>query len=296
MNGGGMYQDSIRYHSQTLKKSAKVFETVTVCGVDYYILNEIGEGGSGKVYQICDFQKNEFYALKVVDMSKMVDSLKSSLKKEIEILNMLKGCKRVIQLYAYEWNKETDKLLLVLEKGDSDLSTVLYKMRQTDARKKGLDLHTIKHYWNEMLKAVDEIHGKGVVHSDLKPVNFVIVKGYLKIIDFGIADAINPDHTSVVKHSLLGTINFMSPESLMLRPSSGDPQLTNGRKVIKVNCKSDVWSLGCILYNMCFGKTPFGHIELIHEKISAICNPKFAITYPPYENADAVDCIRVSVI
>lgn len=142
-----MYQDSLRYHSQTLKKSAKVFETVTVCGMDYYILNEIGEGGSSKVYQVCDFQKNEFYALKVVDLAKTMDSLKASLKKEIEILNMLKGCKRVIQLYAYEWKKETDKLLLVMEKGDSDLSTVLHKMIQNDQRRKGLDPHTIKHYW-----------------------------------------------------------------------------------------------------------------------------------------------------
>lgn len=293
---GGMYQDSIRYHSQNaLKKSSKVFETVTVCDKDYYILNEIGEGGSSKVYQVCDFQKNEFYALKVVDMSKMAETLKSSLEKEIEILNMLKGCKRVIQLYAYEMNRETEKLMLVMEKGDSDLNTVLHKMIQNDSKKKGLDLHTIKHYWNEMLKAVDEIHKKGVVHSDLKPVNFVIVKGYLKIIDFGIADAINPDHTSVVKCNLVGTINFMSPESLMGRPSPQIQNGTAGKKVIKVNCKSDVWSLGCILYNMCYGRTPFGHIEQIYEKINAICNPKFIITYPPYENADAIDCMKVSL-
>ena len=145
-----------------------------------------------------------------------------------------------------------------------------------------------------MLKAVDEIHHKGVVHSDLKPVNFVIVKGYLKIIDFGIADAINPDHTSVVKNNLVGTINFMSPESLMGRPASSE--LVNGKKVIKVNCKSDVWSLGCILYNMCYSKTPFGHIEQVYEKISAICNPKIPITYPPYENADAVDCMKVNFV
>lgn len=157
-----MYQDSIRYHSQTqLKKSAKVFETVTVCNVDYFILNEIGEGGSSKVYQICDHQKNEFYALKVVDMSKMADNLKSSLMKEIDILKMLKGCKRVIQLYAHEMRG--GKMMLVMEKGDSDLSTVLGKMVQNDSatnKRRGLDLHTIKHYWNEMLKAVDEIHKK----------------------------------------------------------------------------------------------------------------------------------------
>jgi len=287
---GGMCQDSIRYHSHNaLKKSASIFETVTVCDVNYFILDSIGEGGSSKVYHVCN-EKKQFFALKVVDLSKMNDSLKSLLKKEIEILNMLKGCKRVIQLYAYEMNKSDEKLMLVMEKGDTDLGTVLSEMIRNDSKKR-LDLTTIKHYWSEMLKAVDEIHKKGIVHSDLKPVNFVIVKGYLKLIDFGIADAIDPDQTSVVKSNLVGTINYMSPESLMSQTN-----MSSGKKEIKVKCKSDVWSLGCILYNMCYGKTPFGHIDQLVAKIQAICDPgrdsKTKINFPPFSDPDAVDCMK----
>jgi serine/threonine-protein kinase TTK/MPS1 len=55
----------------------------------------------------------------------------------------------------------------------------------------------------------------GVIHSDLKPANFLLVRGRLKLIDFGIASNINSDMTSVVKNCPIGTINYISPEALM---------------------------------------------------------------------------------
>ncbi len=54
----------------------------------------------------------------------------------------------------------------------------------------------------------------GIIHSDLKPANFVLVKGRLKIIDFGIASSMPDDVTSVRKETLCGTLNYMSPEAL----------------------------------------------------------------------------------
>lgn len=61
-----------------------------------------------------------------------------------------------------------------------------------------------------------------MIHSDLKPANFLLVRGRLKLIDFGIASSMNPDMTSVVKNNQIGTINYISPEALMDIGNGGD--------------------------------------------------------------------------
>ncbi|KAK8379158.1 hypothetical protein O3P69_019181 [Scylla paramamosain] len=127
-----------------------------------------------------------------------------------------------------------------------------------------------------MLRAVHQIHQHGIIHCDLKPANFLIVDNTVKLIDFGIASSIPNDMTSVVKDSQAGTFNYMSPESL-LDIHSG-PIVNNcvkGKPAIKIKVKSDVWSLGCILYNFTYGRTPIpahsehpdeagGHIQPQH--------------------------------
>jgi len=77
-------------------------------------------------------------------------------------------------------------ILLVMECGDVDLSTMLKKRRST----KGLDENHLRLHWQTMLEAVQTIHEARIVHGDLKPANFLFVSGSLKLIDFGIARGI----------------------------------------------------------------------------------------------------------
>lgn len=104
-----------------------------------------------------------------------------------------------------------------MELGDSDLNRIL-KAYQSD-----IPLTRIISYWHQMLTAVQYIHSKGVIHSDLKPANFLLVNGRLKLIDFGIASNISMDATSVIKFSQTGTLNYISPEALIDVSPDGTP-------------------------------------------------------------------------
>jgi serine/threonine-protein kinase TTK/MPS1 len=83
-----------------------------------------------------------------------------------------------------------------------------------------------------MLEAVQTIHEEKIVHSDLKPANFVLVKGSLKLIDFGIAKTIANNTTNIQRKHQVGTLNYMSPDSIE------ETQTANGRrlKVCVVSC------------------------------------------------------------
>lgn len=83
-------------------------------------------------------------------------------------------------------------------------------------------MNFIRLVWQQMLTAVNAIHKKHIIHSDLKPGNFLFVKGQLKLIDFGIAKSMPPEATSVVRDSLMGTLSYISPEVLLETGSAGD--------------------------------------------------------------------------
>ena len=101
-------------------------------------------------------------------------------------------------------------------------------------------------------------HQRKIIHGDLKPANFVFVGTTLKLIDFGIARSVEADHTSIVCESQMGTLNYMSPESVT-------PQIKNSKHApgsLKIGPATDVWALGCILFAMVYGVPPFQHVTM----------------------------------
>eukprot|EP01035_Chromulina_nebulosa_P019341 gene19341-25206_t len=98
---------------------------------------------------------------------------------------------------------------MLMEAGDTDLAKVLHSNNKTS-----MCPLFIRMIWQEMLEAVNHIHNNRIVHGDLKPANFVFVKGHLKLIDFGIAKAISNDTTNIYRESQIGTVNYMAPEAI----------------------------------------------------------------------------------
>jgi serine/threonine-protein kinase TTK/MPS1 len=115
-----------------------------------------------------------------------------------------------------------------------------------------------------------------------------MVRGHLKLIDFGISKAIMNDTTNIVRENQVGTVNYMSPEAL--QESSG-ASAAHAKGIIKIGRPSDVWSLGCILYEMTFGKAPFANFSLI-QRLQKIMDYGYQIEFPDLDNSALLNSIR----
>jgi len=261
---------------------------ITINSKPFLKLGVIGKGGSCKVYRALSKDRN-IVGIKKVKLAGMSKKAISGYANEIALLKRLRGNPAIIQMHESEINLQQKAIYLVMELGEVDLNYVLQKqeLRQTNGigSLSPLNMNFIRLTWQQMLNAVYCIHEARIIHGDLKPANFLFVRGSLKLIDFGIAKAIQTEDTiNIYRDNQVGTLNYMSPESIQ---DSG-----TGKNGLTVKCgrPSDVWSLGCILYQMCYKKTPFADLRMV-QKINAIVDPGHEIKYP-----DTIDHAAISAM
>jgi serine/threonine-protein kinase TTK/MPS1 len=217
--------------------------TIVVNDRRYIRLRQIGSGGGSQIFKVIDNDGN-FFAIKSVKFKAGESELRDNYQNEIELLRDLEQSERIVDLIDSEVTD--NEILIVLELGDADLREII-------AKPTPLSPNYIRYTWQQMLEAVQTIHERKIVHGDLKPSNFLLVKGILKLIDFGIAKIIREDATSTeftAEQFAATSGRYKAPENLVNATS-------RVKKSVKLGRSADVWSLGCILYELVYRQSPF---------------------------------------
>lgn len=202
----------------------------------YRIIGQIGQGGMATVYKAYQPSMDRNVAIKV---------LPSKLAESQEFIQRFQQEARIIA------KLEHPHILPVFDYGESDGITY-FIMRYLDAgtladkMEKGrpLPLNEIDHLFTQLAEALSYAHGFGIIHRDLKPSNALIDShGNLFLTDFGIAKLLESASPRLTQtDAIMGTPAYISPEQAQAN---------------KVDQRSDIYSLGIILYEMVTGRVPF---------------------------------------
>lgn len=201
----------------------------------YEVVDEIGQGSMGVVYRAHDPQINRHIALKLLRQDRVAsEELVQRFLKEAQAMG---GLSHPNIATVYDTGQDHGTIFIAMEilRGTS-LKDLM--------REKKLNLNEIVHIGVQVAEALDFAHRKGIVHRDIKPSNIIIdPNGNAKITDFGIAHIEDASITQqTIPGQILGTPLYMSPEQVMSNPVDG---------------RSDLYSLGVILYEMTTGTSPF---------------------------------------
>jgi len=203
----------------------------------YIIERELGQGGMATVYLAHDVRHDRKVALKV---------LRNELAAVI-------GAERFLVEIKTTANLQHPHILPLHDSGEAD-GTVFYVMPYVEGeslrdrlnRERQLPVDDAVRIAREVADALDYAHRHGVIHRDIKPENILLHDGRALVADFGIALAVSKSEggTRMTETGMsLGTPHYMSPEQAM-----GEREIT---------AKSDVYALGCVLYEMLSGEPPF---------------------------------------
>ena len=220
--------------TKTLETPTEELTRGTTFAGRYEIIEELGRGGMGKVYRVEDKKIKEEVALKLIKPEiasdkKTVERFSNELKIARKIVH-----KNVARMFDLNEEKGTHYIIMEYVPGE-DLKRLIRKVGQLSAGK------TI-FIAMQICEGLAEAHRLGVVHRDLKPQNIMVdEEGNARIMDFGIARSLKGKGITDAG-VMVGTPEYMSPEQA---------------EVKEVDQRSDIYSLGVILYEMVTGRVPF---------------------------------------
>ncbi len=219
----------------------KSFSPGQMIDTRFRIIRELGRGGTGTVYQVEQVLLKKEFAMKVLDPIQVTDESWRRFQKEAQAAGRLDH-PGFVKVYDFGLiNNQIPYFTMDFVAGDT-LAECL--------RKQGpMSVASALPIFIQLCFALDYAHSQGVIHRDVKPSNISLIPAtgtadaQIKILDFGIAKLVGVDTTSLTQvGSVFGTPFYMSPEQCMGQP---------------VDLRSDVYSLGCVFFEMLTGAPPF---------------------------------------
>ena len=201
--------------------------------VRYEIREVIGTGGMAVVYKARCHRLNRLVAIKILrDENLQDDDFRRRFHAEGQAVGML-SLPNIVSVYDVSSVDGVDYIVMELVEGIT--------LKQYMERKGVLNWKETLHFATQIAKALDHAHSRGLVHRDIKPHNVMVLKnGAVRVTDFGIARIMT--QTNTMTKEALGSVHYISPE-----------QAKGGR----VDHRSDLYSLGVVMYEMITGRPPY---------------------------------------
>jgi len=212
----------------------------------YEVVAPLGAGGMGEVYRARDTKLARDVAIKILPEAFVSDAERvARFEREAQLLAALNH-PNIAAIYGLDESGATKFLVLELVEGHS-----LDAHLQTGA----LPLDEALALGAQILDALEVAHEKGIIHRDLKPANVMVTpEGQVKVLDFGLAKALEPVGRPELSQS--PTLTFAATQAGVILGSAAymSPEQAKGRAADK---RSDVWGFGCVLYEMLAGRRAF---------------------------------------
>ena len=241
----------------------------TTLGKRYQILEKIGEGGMGAVYKARQTFMDEVIALKII---------RPELRQDANFLD------RFLREVKNAASVRHPNAISILDSGEFDGGLLYMAMEYVEGQDlgevisqhpTGMKPEMMLYIARQICQALDAVHRKGIVHRDLRPDNVMVYRDdkrglRVKVLDFGISRAMENTRLTMTG-MIIGTPEFMSPEQ-----AAGEP----------LDQRSDIYSLGLMIYAMLVGRTPFQSTTphgFLHKQIYEPPTPprKFRNDLPP---------------
>lgn len=199
----------------------------------YEILEVIGTGGMAVVYKARCHRLNRFVAVKILKDEFSQDAeFRRRFHAESQAVAMLSH-PNIVNVYDVSHSDNVDYIVMELIDGIT--------LKQYMEQKGTLNWREALHFSTQIAKALEHAHSRGIIHRDIKPHNIMILKdGSVKVADFGIARVSSAQST--LTREALGSVHYISPE-----------QAKGG----KIDYRSDLYSLGVVMYEMLTGRPPY---------------------------------------